>query len=151
MIGWPSLTASAADGPNLAAGRAAAASSAHAEYGASNITDGNRSTYWESAGGGLPQWVQADLGAGTRVDEVKLTLPAGWETRTQTLSLQGSADGTSFATLKNSATYTFAPGAANEVTIAFPATLTRFVRVNITANTGWQAAQLSELEVRGAA
>ncbi|MEV7052696.1 discoidin domain-containing protein [Streptomyces anulatus] len=150
MIGVPSLAAAAADGPNLAAGRAAAASSAHAEYGASNITDGNRSTYWESAGGGLPQWVQTDLGAGSRVDEVKLTLPAGWETRTQTLSLQGSADGTSFATLKNSATYTFAPGAANEVTIAFPATLTRFVRVNITANTGWSAAQLSELEVRGA-
>ncbi|MGX8274246.1 MULTISPECIES: discoidin domain-containing protein [Streptomyces] len=150
MIGIPSLAAAAADGPNLAAGRAAAASSAHAEYGAANITDGNRSTYWESAGGGLPQWVQTDLGAGTRVDEVKLTLPAGWETRTQTLSLQGSADGTSFATLKNSATYTFAPGAANEVTIAFPATLTRFVRVNITANTGWPAAQLSELEVRGA-
>ncbi|WP_146777722.1 galactose-binding domain-containing protein, partial [Streptomyces griseus] len=117
MIGVPSLAAAAADGPNLAAGRAAAASSAHAEYGASNITDGNRSTYWESAGGGLPQWVQADLGSGARVDEVKLTLPAGWETRTQTLSLQGSADGTSFATLKNSATYTFAPGAANEVTI----------------------------------
>ncbi|SCE42703.1 F5/8 type C domain-containing protein, partial [Streptomyces sp. Termitarium-T10T-6] len=111
MIGIPSLAAAAADGPNLAAGRAAAASSAHAEYGAANITDGNRSTYWESAGGGLPQWVQADLGAGTRVDEVKLTLPAGWETRTQTLSLQGSADGTSFATLKNAATYTFAPGA----------------------------------------
>ncbi|MEW2217216.1 discoidin domain-containing protein [Streptomyces globisporus] len=150
MIGIPSLAAAAADGPNLAAGRAAAASSAHAEYGAANITDGNRSTYWESAGGGLPQWVQTDLGAGTRVDEVKLTLPAGWETRTQTLSLQGSADGTSFATLKNSATYTFAPGAANEVTLAFPATLTRFVRVNITANTGWPAAQLSELEVRGA-
>ncbi|MFJ1801557.1 discoidin domain-containing protein [Streptomyces sp. NPDC088180] len=150
MIGVPSLAAAAASGPNLAAGRAAAASSAHAEYGASHITDGNRSTYWESAGGGLPQWVQTDLGAATRVDEVRLTLPAGWETRTQTLSLQGSADGTSFATLKNSATYTFAPGAANEVTIAFPATLTRFVRVDITANTGWPAAQLSELEVRGA-
>lgn len=150
MIGVPSLAAAAADGPNLAAGRAAAASSAHVEYGASNITDGNRSTYWESAGGGLPQWVQTDLGEGARVDEVRLTLPAGWETRTQTLSLQGSADGTSFATLKNSATYTFAPGAANEVTIAFPATLARFVRVDITANTGWSAAQLSELEVRGA-
>ncbi|MFJ7414271.1 discoidin domain-containing protein [Streptomyces sp. NPDC098077] len=150
MIGVPSLAAAAASGPNLAAGRAAAASSAHAEYGASHITDGNRSTYWESAGGGLPQWVQTDLGAATRVDEVRLALPAGWETRTQTLSLQGSADGTSFATLKNSATYTFAPGAANEVTIAFPATLTRFVRVDITANTGWPAAQLSELEVRGA-
>ncbi|MFJ7059754.1 discoidin domain-containing protein [Streptomyces microflavus] len=151
MIGVPSLTASAADGPNLAAGRAAAASSAHAEYPAANTTDGNASTYWESAGGGLPQWVQTDLGTAARVDEVTLKLPASWESRTQTLSLQGSADGTSFATLKSSAAYSFTPGAANAVKVTFPATLTRFVRVNITANTGWQAAQLSELEVRAAA
>ncbi|MEE1733093.1 discoidin domain-containing protein [Streptomyces sp. BE282] len=151
MIGVPSLTASAADGPNLAAGRAAAAGSAHAEYPAPNITDGNASTYWESAGGGLPQWVQTDLGTAARVDEVTLKLPPSWESRTQTLSLQGSADGTSFATLKGSAAYSFTPGAANAVKVTFPATLTRFVRVNITANTGWQAAQLSELEVRAAA
>ncbi|MGW3933772.1 discoidin domain-containing protein, partial [Streptomyces microflavus] len=151
MIGVPSLTASAADGPNLAAGRAAAAGSAHAEYPAPNITDGNASTYWESAGGGLPQWVQTDLGTAARVDEVTLKLPPSWESRTQTLSLQGSADGTSFATLKSSAAYSFTPGAANAVKVTFPATLTRFVRVNITANTGWQAAQLSELEVRAAA
>ncbi|CAM5292761.1 Secreted glycosyl hydrolase OS=Streptomyces microflavus OX=1919 GN=G3I39_17710 PE=4 SV=1 [Streptomyces microflavus] len=151
MIGVPSLTASAADGPNLAAGRAAAASSAHAEYPAPNTTDGNASTYWESAGGGLPQWVQTDLGTAARVDEVTLKLPPSWESRTQTLSLQGSADGTSFATLKSSAAYSFTPGAANAVKVTFPATLTRFVRVNITANTGWQAAQLSELEVRAAA
>lgn len=151
MIGVPTLTASAADGPNLAAGRAAAASSAHAEYPAPNTTDGNASTYWESAGGGLPQWVQTDLGTAARVDEVTLKLPPSWESRTQTLSLQGSADGTSFATLKSSAAYSFTPGAANAVKVTFPATLTRFVRVNITANTGWQAAQLSELEVRAAA
>ncbi|PVC63333.1 discoidin domain-containing protein, partial [Streptomyces sp. CS065A] len=151
MIGWPSLTASAADGPNLAAGRAATASSAHAEYPAPNITDGNASTYWESAGGNLPQWVQTDLGSSARVDEVTLKLPPSWESRTQTLSLQGSADGTSFATLKGSAAYSFSPGSANTVKVEFPATLTRFVRVNITANTGWQAAQLSELEVRAAA
>lgn len=86
MIGWPSLTASAADGPNLAAGRAAAASSAHAEYPAPNTTDGNASTYWESAGGNLPQWVQTDLGSAARVDEVTLRLLPSWESRTQTLS-----------------------------------------------------------------
>ncbi|SCE31327.1 discoidin domain-containing protein, partial [Streptomyces sp. DvalAA-19] len=151
LIGGPPLAASAADGPNLAAGRATAASSAHAEYPATGITDGNASTYWESTGGSLPQWVQTDLGTPARVDEVTLKLPPTWESRTQTLSLQGSADGTSFATLKSSAAYSFTPGAANTVKVAFPATLTRFVRVHITANTGWQAAQLSELEVRAAA
>ncbi len=150
LIGGPPLAASAADGPNLAAGRATAASSAHAEYPATGITDGNASTYWESAGGSLPQWVQTDLGTPARVDEVTLKLPPSWESRTQTLSLQGSADGTSFATLRSSAAYSFTPGAANTVKVTFPATLTRFVRVHITANTGWQAAQLSELEVRAA-
>ncbi|WP_129260625.1 discoidin domain-containing protein [Streptomyces sp. M3] len=150
MIGWPSLTAAAADGPNIAAGRAAAASSAGDAYGARNVTDGNEATYWEGSGGTLPQWVQTDLGSAARVDEVTLKLPAGWESRQQTLSLQGSADGTSFSTLKSSAAYTFSPGASNEVRISFPATQTRFVRVNITANTGWRNAQLSELEVRTA-
>ncbi|MFF0596320.1 discoidin domain-containing protein [Streptomyces antibioticus] len=151
MLGGPALTAAqAADGPNLAAGRPTAASSSHAEYAARNITDGDQGSYWQSAGSALPQWVQTDLGSTARVDEVVLKLPASWETRSQTLSVQGSADGTSFTTLKASAAYTFSPGSANTVTVAFPAGQTRYVRVEITANTGWQAAQLSELEVHAA-
>ena len=35
------------------------------------------------------------------------------------------------------------------MTISFGATSARYVRVNITANTGWTAAQLSEFEVYG--
>ncbi|MER6347974.1 discoidin domain-containing protein [Streptomyces sp. NPDC001595] len=149
-LGGPALTAQAAGGPNIALGDTASASSSHAEYAAPNITDGNQGTYWQSAGSSFPQWVQADLGTTERVDEVVLKLPAGWESRSQTLSVQGSADGTSFSTLKNSASYTFSPGAGNTVTVAFPATRTRFVRIAVTANTGWQAAQLSELEVHAA-
>ncbi|MER5738550.1 discoidin domain-containing protein [Streptomyces sp. NPDC002262] len=149
-LGGPLTAAHAAGGPNVALGDAASASSAQSGFSAGNITDGDQGSYWESAGGSLPQWVQADLGTTTRVDEVVLRLPAGWEARNQTLSVQGSADGTSFTTLKSSATYTFSPGSANTVTVAFPATQTRFVRVNVTANTGWQAAQLSELEVHAA-
>ncbi|MCX5600314.1 discoidin domain-containing protein [Streptomyces phaeochromogenes] len=149
LLGLPSLTAAAAAaGPNLAAGRPATASSAHAEYAARNITDGDQGTYWQSAGSSLPQWIQTDLGATARVDEVVLRLPAGWESRNQTLSVQGSADGTGFTTLKTSASYAFSPGSANTVTVSFPAAQARYVRIDITANTGWQAAQLSELEVR---
>ncbi|MBK3595714.1 MULTISPECIES: discoidin domain-containing protein [Streptomyces] len=150
MIGWPSLTAAAADGPGIAAGRAAAASSAGSAYGARNVTDGSQSTYWEGAGSSLPQWVQTDLGAAARVDAVTLKLPAGWKSRRQTLSVQGSADGTSFSTLKTSATYSFSPGSSNTVTIPFPATKARFVRVNVTENTAGRNAQLSELEVHEA-
>ncbi|MFJ2744856.1 discoidin domain-containing protein [Streptomyces sp. NPDC087440] len=151
LLAGPLLTsASAAEGPNVAVGDPASASSSHSEYGAANVTDGNQSTYWQSAGSALPQWVQVDLGAAQRVDEVVLKLPAGWEQRNQTLAVQGSADGTSFTTLKVSAAYTFAPGSGNTVTVGFPATQTRFVRIAISANTGWQAGQLSELEVHGA-
>ncbi|WP_330464741.1 discoidin domain-containing protein [Streptomyces longwoodensis] len=149
-LGGPVLAARAAGGPNIALGDTASASSAQSAYAAPNITDGNQGTYWESAGSGLPQWVQTDLGATERVDEVVLKLPAGWESRDQTLSVQGSADGTSYSTLKTSATYTFSPASANTVTVAFPATQTRFVRIAVTANTGWRAAQLSELEVHAA-
>ncbi len=151
LLGGPLVTAaSAAGGPHVAVGDPTAASSSHGEYGAANITDGNQGTYWQSAGSDLPQWVQTDLGTTTRIDEVVLKLPASWERRSQTLALQGSADGTSFTTLKASAAYSFEPSSGNIVTVSFPATRTRFVRVAITANTGWQAAQLSELEVHAA-
>ncbi|MFE0679086.1 discoidin domain-containing protein [Streptomyces sp. NPDC058867] len=149
-LGTTTLSASAAGGPNIALGDPAAASSTQSGYGAANVTDGNQATYWEGAGASLPQWIQADLGATTRVDEVVLKLPASWESRNQTLSIQGSGDGTSFTTLKTSATYAFNPADGNTVTVAFPASQTRYVRVNVTANTGWQAAQLSELEVHSA-
>ncbi|GAA0576390.1 discoidin domain-containing protein [Streptomyces crystallinus] len=149
-LGWPSPSASAAGGPDLAAGRPAAASSAKAPYTAANITDGDASTYWESSGSGFPQWVQADLGASARVNEVVLRLPAGWEARQQTLAVQGSADGTGFTTLVSAAAYSFGPASDNTVKIGFPAAQTRFVRIDIRANTGWPAAQLGELEVHAA-
>ncbi|MGY0020738.1 discoidin domain-containing protein [Streptomyces sp. YJ-C3] len=149
FLGLPAVAGHAAGGPNLAAGAATKASSANAEYKAANVVDGNAGTYWESSGSSLPQWVQADLGSTARVDEVVLRLPGSWESRNQTLAVQGSADGTSFDTLKSSAQYTFAPGSGNTVTVSFPATQTRFVRIVVSANTGWQAAQLSELEVHG--
>ncbi|MEV6108115.1 discoidin domain-containing protein [Streptomyces sp. NPDC051940] len=148
--GLPSYTAGAAGGPNLAAGKPATASSSNAQYVASNITDGNQSSYWESAGSTFPQWVQVDLGATTRIDEVVLKLPASWEARSQTVAVQGSPDGTSFSTLSAAAPRSFGPADGNTVTVGFAAAQTRFVRVSVTANTGWPAAQLSELEVHGA-
>ncbi|WP_419998709.1 discoidin domain-containing protein [Streptomyces boninensis] len=152
LLGLPALTATAtaAGGPDLAAGRPATASSAKGDYGAAKVSDGNQGTYWESSGSDLPQWVQVDLGTSTRVDEVVLQLPAGWEERKQTLSVQGSTDGTGFHALAASATHTFSPANGNSVKVGFAAAQTRYVRVHITANTGWSAAQLAELKVYGA-
>lgn len=147
-VGWPALTAAAASGPDAASGPQARASSAQTKNAAGGVTDGDQSTYWQSSGGELPQWVQTDLGSTVRTDGVVLKLPAGWASRTQTLAVQGSADGTSFTTLKTSATYTFSPGRANAVTVNYPATRARYVRIAVTDNSVADAAQLSELEVK---
>src|SRR5262245_37657654 len=150
VIASPLSPAKAAGGPNLAAGKTASASSSNAPYTAGNLNDGNQASYWESANNAFPQWAQIDLGSSTAIDQVVLKLPVGWGTRTQTLSVQGGTNGTSFSTLAGPGGYNFDPGSGNTVTINFASATVRYVRVNITANTGWPAGQLSELELYGA-
>ncbi|MFK0193817.1 discoidin domain-containing protein [Kitasatospora sp. NPDC090308] len=132
---------------DLAAGRPTAESSHADVYGSGNLTDGNRNSYWESANNALPQWAQVDLGTARQVSRAVLRLPAGWGARTQTLTLLGSTDGTAFTPLKSSSAYLFDPAADNTVTLAFPAAQVRYVRVQVTGNTGWPAGQLSELQL----
>lgn len=134
---------------NLAQGKTISASSVGDVYVAANANDGNQGTYWESASNAFPQWIKVDLGASSSVNQVVLKLPAGWEARTQTLSVQGSTDDASYSNLAASAGYAFNPGSANSVTINFTAATARYVKINFTGNTGWPAAQLSEIEVYG--
>ena len=94
-VGWQ-VPASAAGGPNLALGKTASASSTNGGFGAGNLNDGNAGSYWESSGA-LPQWAQIDLGAATSVDQVVLKLPGGWGARNQTVTLQGSTNGSTSA------------------------------------------------------
>lgn len=131
---------------NLAAGKATA-ESGHADvYASSNVTDGNANTYWESVNNAFPQWVRVDLGSVNSVDQVVLKLPASWGTRSQTLSVQGSTDDSAYTTLAASQAYTFNAN-SNTVTINFTAASVRYVKIAFTANNGWPAGQLSELEV----
>ncbi|MGC5291283.1 CARDB domain-containing protein [Micromonospora sp. DT231] len=140
----------AAAATNLAQGRPTQ-ESGHADvYDSSKVVDGNAGSYWESVNNAFPQWVQVDLGSSQSVNQVVLKLPtSGWGTRTQTLSVRGSTNGSSFTDLVGSQTYTFNPATGNTVTINVGATSTRYVRITITANSGWPAGQLSELEVYG--
>ncbi|MEU8206408.1 discoidin domain-containing protein [Streptosporangium sp. NPDC049046] len=151
LAGAVTAPASAAAGPNLAVGKAASSSSVNAPYGAGNVTDGNATTYWESSNNTFPQWVQVDLGAVTSVNQVVLKLPpaAAWNTRTQTLSVLAGTSATPTTTVAGSAGRTFDPATGNTVTIDFATTSARYLRLNITANTGWPAGQLSEFEVYG--
>ncbi|MFF3941831.1 CARDB domain-containing protein [Streptomyces phaeofaciens] len=146
----PVQAAPAAADVNLALGRPATAGGAHAEYPARNLTDGVQASYWEGPAGSFPQWAQVDLGAAREVDRVVLKLPTGWGSRDEILSLQGSTDGSGFSTLAASAVRVFDPARANTVSVALAAPAdVRYVRVNVSGNTGWNAAQLSELEVYG--
>ena len=128
---------------NLAAGRPASASSQQQNYAPSNVTDADQNTYWESTNNAFPQWVQVDLGSAQSASRLVLQLPASWGARDQTLSVQGSTNGSTWSTVVASATYNFAP----TVTITFPATTQRYFRLNITANTGWPAGQISSFQV----
>ena len=146
-----STTSVALAAGNLALGRPTQ-ESGHADvYGSSRAVDGDQGSYWESTNNSFPEWIQVDLGSAVSVNRVVLKLPAsGWATRTQTLSVQGSSNGSSFGDLVGSQPYTFNPAVAgNSVTITFGAAATRYVRINFTANSGWPAGQVSELEVYG--
>jgi len=136
---------------NLALHQPVTASSEYETYVPSNVTDGNTSSYWESTdGAGYPQTITVNLGSAQSIGSIILDLPpaTAWNTRAETLSVLGSTNGSTYSQLVASAEYTFNPAAGNTVTISLPSgTSAQYVRLSFTANTGWDAAQLSELEV----
>ncbi len=133
---------------NLALNQPVTASGYTQGYVPANAVDGNTSTYWESTDNAFPQWFQVDLGSATSVSRIVMDLPpsTAWGTRTQTITVQGSTDGTNYTTLAASAGYTFNPATGNTATITFPASTDRYIKLTFTANTGWPAGQLSELQ-----
>jgi chitodextrinase len=143
------VTTNAAPNTNLALNRPTTDSGHTQTYVSGNAVDGDPNSYWESVDNAFPQWLQVDLGSATSVARIVLKLPPSpaWGARTQTLTMQGSNDGSSFATVVGSAGYTFDPTTGNTVTITFAATTTRYVRLTFTANTGWPAGQAGEFEI----
>jgi F5/8 type C domain/Fibronectin type III domain len=134
---------------NLAQGKNTTASSYTQNYVPGNTVDGNSSSYWESANNAFPQWIQVDLGSSQSIGRIVLNLPpsSAWATRTQTVAIQGSTDGSNYATIAGATGYTFDPSTGNTVTATFAAIGTRYVRLTFSANTGWPAGQLSEVQI----
>ena len=136
---------------NLALGAAMTASSTYSGFPASNANDGNTSTYWESQdGAGYPQTLTANLGSVQSLGSVTLDLPpsSAWSTRTETLSVLGSTNDSTWTTLVGSAGYTFNPSTGNTVTISLPTgTSDQYLELDFTGNTGWSAAQVAEFEI----
>ena len=54
---------------------------------------------------------------------------------------------TNYTTLAPSQGYTFDPASGNTATATFTAANVRYVKLTVTANTGWPAGQLSEVGV----
>ncbi|MFI6093009.1 discoidin domain-containing protein [Streptomyces sp. NPDC051218] len=135
---------------NLAKSRPATATGSADVYTPVKAVDGDAATYWESANHAFPQSITVDLGKAEAVRRLVLKLPppAAWAARTQTLSVQGSTDGVTFSTLAESKDYRFDPASGNKVTVTLPASApdVRHLRLRVTANTGWPAAQFSEVE-----
>lgn len=137
---------------NLALNAAATASSYTQSYAPGNAVDGNANTYWESNDGSWPATLTLNLGASDTLTNLVLDLPpsSAWQTRTQTLSVLGSTNGSTWTTLAASNTYTWNPTTGNTVTINLPTnTADQYVQLSFTANTVQNGAQISELEVFG--
>jgi hypothetical protein len=132
------------------AGGAPIVDSGHTDiYVAAHAVDGSPTTYWESTDNAFPQSITVDLGSEVPVGRIVLSVPpmSSWNTRTQTLSISGSADGGQFNQLVGTAGYTFDPSHGNTAKVAFSPSSARFVRLTFTANTVWPAGQLSELKI----
>ncbi len=145
------LKGTATASSNLALNTTPTASGSQDGYPPINATDGNTGSYWESTNHAFPQSITIDLGSTHSISRLVLTLPpdAAWTTRTQTITVLASTDGKAYTTVLPSAAYTFDPTAKNIVTVPLgsaPARA-RYVRLTVAANTGWPAAQFSEIEV----
>jgi hypothetical protein len=135
---------------NLALNAAVTASSYTQTYVPANAVDGNVNTYWEATNGAWPSTFTVNLGSAKSLGSVVVDLPpsTAWNTRTQTLSVLGSANGSSYSTLVSSATYTWNPSTGNTVTIKLPSgTTEQYIELSFTANSVQNGAQASEIEI----
>jgi hypothetical protein len=147
-----SPTSSSPTTTNLALRAQITATNHTQNYVATNADDGNTSTYWESTDGVWPAQLAVNLGATHSLSSVVVDLPpsSAWQTRTQTFSILGSTNGSTWTTLVGSASHTFNPATGNTVTINLPSgTSEQYLGLDFTANNVQNGAQVSELEVMG--
>ncbi len=136
---------------NIAIGKQVTGTSLTAEaFEPKLAVDGDPFTYWESTANKFPQSLTLDLVESSSVSKVVLRLPPqdAWESRTQEIEVLGSSDGKSFETLLAPSPYTYDPKTDNNVVLALSAPAeVRYVKVTITSNSSWPAAQVSEFEI----
>jgi glycoprotein endo-alpha-1,2-mannosidase len=133
--------------PDLVAGKPISATSNVPGYFPAYVSDGNQGSYWESVNNQFPQSLTVDLGSTAgAVGRLVVKLPVSWGARTQTVTvLEADAD-FAFQQVVAARGYVFDPAAQNTVTIPVPSAAHRFLRLTFTANTGWPAGQVAELQ-----
>ncbi|MFS4090947.1 discoidin domain-containing protein [Streptomyces sp. AF1A] len=134
---------------NLAKGRPATATGSQDVYTPGKAVDGDANSYWESTNNAFPQSWTVDLGSSYAVRRLVLKLPpsTAWGARTQTVAVLGSTDGSSYSTVVGAQAYRFDPATGNTATVSLPGgTDLRYLRLTVSANTGWPAGQFSEVE-----
>ncbi|MFF4501457.1 discoidin domain-containing protein [Streptomyces sp. NPDC001401] len=134
---------------NLAKGRQATATGSQDVYTPGKAVDSDANTYWESTNNAFPQSWTVDLGSAQAVRRLVLKLPpsTAWGARTQTITVLGSTDGSTYSTVVGSTGYRFDPATGNTAAVSLPAgTNLRYLRLSVSANTGWPAGQFSEVE-----
>ncbi|GID90856.1 discoidin domain-containing protein [Amorphoplanes digitatis] len=135
---------------DLAEGRPVTVTSIIDGWNPNALTDGNADTFWEAKPGVFPAAATIDLQDTVGVGRAVLQLPdnPAWGARTETIELQGSTDGITFETLLPPTPVLLdAVNAHNTATVTFTPATVRWFRLVITANTGWNAAQLAEVHL----
>jgi hypothetical protein len=135
------------EGVNLADGRQVAVSDFTDVYNGRRATDGRDTTYWEAKS--FPSWLAVDLGEAFDVSKAVLRLPpvSAWGERTQEVSVSVSNDEENWTQVTDFAGLTFNYESGNAVLIEFETVNARYVRVDISSNTGATGGQISELLV----
>ena len=152
--GCASTGSGTATGPvdaNLALGKSISSNGHIYDFVPQNSVDGDVLSYFEGPANAYPNLVTLDLGSVSQVNSIKIRLNPKriWQSRTQTIEVSVSTDGTTFASAVPSAAYDFDPQEnQNSITIPWQGKA-QYLRLTFTANTEATAGQMSEWEVWG--
>ena len=119
-------------------------------YPATYANDGTAegTSYWEGPAG-KEAILTCDLKQEFNIHTIKLAINPMpiWAKRTQTMSISISDDGENFKEIIPSSDYKFDPKTGNVVVIHIDEVKAKYVRLNITKNTGATSGQIGEIEV----
>jgi F5/8 type C domain len=138
-----SIAPHASASQNLAQGGTITAGNGIQGHPSANANDNDLSTYWQAAHPAAD--LTLHLSQAGNVDRVIVELPESWSTRTQTIELDGSVNGTTWSTLVPAAAYTFTAG-SNAIAIPFREVTQDYLRLDISGNSVQGVPQIAEFQ-----